>query len=177
MWLQVKIKKMFAGFFRQTLKLSDRDRIRNKLIEEATLADAMAGFLLHGYYRGHQAIISIEIDGLSCETRILVRANEPLMEYLCNWICAEKMKKEARLDEFDRGGEEYERDRLKWLEETKRLQQTTALELKRRDQAKNGGDFNSEGGASDDIAAYKAAGVELTEAQKEYIRAVENLRP
>jgi hypothetical protein len=104
MWLQVKIKKMFAGFFRPTPKLSDRDRLRNQLVKEVAYAEALAGFLLNGYNRGHAVKITVEIDGLGCEVAILASGEEALFEYLCNWVCAEKVRKHIRLEEFDQQG-------------------------------------------------------------------------
>jgi hypothetical protein len=93
---------IIKNILRPTPKLSDRDRIRNHLVKETALAEALAGFLLNGYNHGRSATITVEIDGLSCEVSILAMANEPLMEYLCNWICAQKLKKHIRLEEFDK---------------------------------------------------------------------------
>lgn len=44
------------------------------------------------------------VDGDECGVAILASAKEPLVEYLANWACAEKIRKENRLDEFDKGG-------------------------------------------------------------------------
>jgi hypothetical protein len=94
--------EILKNVFRRTPKLSDRDLVRNQLVSETVLADALAGFLLNGYNHGRSAKISVEIDGLTCQVSILASANEPLLEYLCNWICAQKLKKHIRLEEFDK---------------------------------------------------------------------------
>jgi hypothetical protein len=82
--------------------LSDRYRIRNLLLKEEAYASALAGFLVHGYNHGRSAKITITIDGTACEIGILASANEPLIEYLAQWACAEKLKKHIRLEEFDK---------------------------------------------------------------------------
>lgn len=117
---------------------TNQQRIRNILVKEATYSTALAGFLCHAFNHGHGVRITIQVDGDECGVAILAHAKEPLIEYLAQWSCAQKLVKVERLEEFDKAG---------------------------------GGD------AERAIAVYKEAGVELTEDQKAYIRAVENLRP
>ncbi len=90
--------------FRRTPKLSDRERLRNQIVKEVALSSALAGFLCNGFNRGHAAKLTIEIDGLACEVAILDLPNEPLMEYLANWACAQNLAKAVNLGEFDKQG-------------------------------------------------------------------------
>jgi hypothetical protein len=117
-----KIKRVF----RRTPKLSDRERLRNQIVKEVALSSALAGFLCHGFNRGRSAKITVEIDGLSCEIGLLASPKEPLMEYFANWACAEKLRKEHRLSEFDVATSDYERDRVKMLAEVEKLQQANS---------------------------------------------------
>lgn len=84
---------------------SDRARVAKMIIREAAYADALCGFLCHGFNHGKAVKITIEIDGTACEVGILATGNEPLMEYLANWAVGEKLKKMERLDEFYKAAE------------------------------------------------------------------------
>jgi hypothetical protein len=106
---------------------TDQQRIRNILVKEVTYSTALAGFLTHAYNHGHGVRITIQVDGDDCGIAILAHAREPLVEYLAQWSCAQKLVKQDRLDEFDKGAAEYERDRLICLAEVERLQQANAL--------------------------------------------------
>jgi hypothetical protein len=133
---------------RQTRKLSDRQRVRDLLVRELVMATDLADTLCTAFRRAQRMRITIQVDDIDCSTGILARANEPLMEYFANWAVGEKIRKADRLDEFDKGQAEYERDRLKCLAEVerqlqqanaevKRLEQVNALGAKSGDQAKN----------------------------------------
>lgn len=98
------MRKLLKKWFGRKSALSDRDRIRNQIVAEVTYATALAGFLYHAFNHGHGVRITVGVDGDECGVAILANAKEPLVEYLANWACAEKIRKENRLDEFDKGG-------------------------------------------------------------------------
>jgi hypothetical protein len=83
---------------------TDRQQIRNMLVREATYSSALAGFLCNAYNRGHGVRITIQVDGEQCGVAILAHAREPIVEYLAEWSCAQKLTKMDRLDEFDKQG-------------------------------------------------------------------------
>jgi hypothetical protein len=114
-------------WFNQTPKSSDRQRVRDLLVRELVMATDLADTLCNAFRRAGRVRITIQVDDIDCGTGILARANEPLIEYFANWAVGEKMAKADRLEEFDKGTAEYERDRLKALEEVKKLQQANAL--------------------------------------------------
>ena len=98
-----------GGLFRRKKKpvlpgamLTDRQRVRKMIIEEAMAASDMAAFLSIALNSGRSAKITVEVDGFLCPVGILCGAAEPLMEYLANWACAKSLEKRDRLDQFDR---------------------------------------------------------------------------
>ena len=93
---------IIKNVLRRTPRLSDRDRVRNILVREVAYSSALAGFICHGVNHGSHARITIEIDGTACEIGILAAADEPLMVYLAQWACVQKLKKHIRLEEFNR---------------------------------------------------------------------------
>jgi hypothetical protein len=101
----MKIIAIIKSWLSRKQKLSDRDRVRNMLVKEATYATALAGFLCHAFNHGHGVRITVQADGEECGVAILAHAKEPLVEYLAQWSCAQKLVKVDRLDEFDKGGE------------------------------------------------------------------------
>lgn len=83
-------------------EMDPRERESNRLREEMRLASIFATFTQAAHNRGYEAKLTIEVDGVPCETGLLLSAKEPLMEYLANWACAEHYKKAARLMEFEK---------------------------------------------------------------------------
>ena len=108
----MKIKDIWAKLFGKKPVISDQEMVRGQIVKEIEMAASLARFLLCAVNRGHGAKITIEVDGVRCEIGILAKANEPLMEYLANWACLEKIKKHSRLEEFDKGVAEYQRERF-----------------------------------------------------------------
>jgi hypothetical protein len=84
--------------------LSDREKLHNLLIREATYSTALAGFLTHAVNHGHGVRITVQVDGEQCGVAILAHAKEPLVVYLAEWACSQKLVKCERLAEFDRQG-------------------------------------------------------------------------
>lgn len=83
-------------------EINPRDREMNRLREEIRLASVFATFVMEAHNRGFEAKLTIEVDGVPCETGLILSAKEPLLEYLANWACAQHYKKAARLMEFEK---------------------------------------------------------------------------
>ena len=135
----MKIKDIWAKLFGKKPVISDQERVRGQIVKEIEMSASLARFLLCAVNRGHAAKITIEVDGVLCEIGILAKANEPLMEYLANWACLEKIKKHSRLEAFDKGVAEYQRERLRCLEEVRNLQVANELGRNSGERPKNGG--------------------------------------
>ena len=74
------------------------------MIKEVAYSAALAGFLCRAFNHGHEVRITIQVDGEQCGVEILASAREPLVEYLSQWSCSQKLIKQVRLDEFYRNG-------------------------------------------------------------------------
>jgi hypothetical protein len=99
-WLERK--RSLARIRREGTARSDRERIRNILVKEAAYSSALAGFLCHAFNHGRGVRITVQADGEQCGIAILAHAKEPLVEYLAEWACAQKLVKVERLEEFDK---------------------------------------------------------------------------
>jgi hypothetical protein len=82
-----------------------REHVRNILLQEAELSRGFRDFLCHAVNKGHAARVTVEVDGIKCETGLLLSAKEPLMEYLANWAARERIAKQERLSEYDKAME------------------------------------------------------------------------
>jgi hypothetical protein len=78
------------------------DRIRKQLADELHCASIFAAFMLEAQNRGYVCKIHVEVDGVDCQVRVLVKGNDNLIEYLANWACASKIVCRVNLDEFDK---------------------------------------------------------------------------
>jgi hypothetical protein len=137
---------------------TDRERIRNILVKEATYAAALAGFVTHAYNHGHGVRITLHVDGEQCGIAILAHAKEPLIEYLAQWSCAQKLVKQDRLGEFDKEGgvglpvavdlNRGLHEKWPWgILAQKTGPESDALGAKQDDQAKKGPDYLDDMGA------------------------------
>lgn len=87
----------------------DKERIRRQLATELEYATIFANFMQQAQTRGYVATITVEVDGVDCQVRVLIKPNDDLFEYLANWACATKILNKGKLEEFDREGWNGER--------------------------------------------------------------------
>ena len=90
------------GRRRRTEAEKNWDRIRQQLAEELYCASVFAAFMLEAQNRGYVCKVHVEVDGVDCQVRVLVKSNESLIEYLANWACASKIVCRVNLDDFDK---------------------------------------------------------------------------
>jgi hypothetical protein len=102
------MKKFWSKLFGKKSLVTDRDRIRLEIVAEVEMATQFAQFVTAAFNRGYAGKITVEVDGVTCEVGVLCGTKEGLFEYLANWACAEKIRKQVRLEQFDKEvGEGY----------------------------------------------------------------------
>jgi hypothetical protein len=87
---------------KRTRVVDDRERQLDLLREEVRMSSQFATFMCEAFNRGYSAKLTIEVDGVGCETGLLLSGKEPLMDYLANWACGEMYKKADRLMQFEK---------------------------------------------------------------------------